>query len=70
MTTCFGLSITLKMMSSNKVYCTYITYVLKIKESEVSFLGAFTKLRKAIVSFVIPVHPSDGTTELTLDGFS
>jgi len=37
------------------------------------FLGAFAKLRKAIVSFVMSVFPTfrlHGTTGLPLDGFS
>ena len=37
-----------------------------------SFLGAFAKLRKAIISFVISVRSSvcpHGTTRLPLDGF-
>jgi len=33
------------------------------------FLGAFTKLQKVTISFVMPVHPH-GTTWLPLDGFS
>jgi len=32
-------------------------------------LGAFTKLRKANISFAVSVRPH-GTTRLTLDGFS
>ena len=33
------------------------------------FLGAFSKLRKAAISFVMSVGPH-GTTQLPLDGFS
>ena len=38
-----------------------------------AFVGAFAKLRKATVSFVMHVRPSvrpQGTTVLPLDGFS
>ena len=38
-------------------------------EISVKFLGAFTKSRKATLSFVMFVRPH-GTTRLTLDGFS
>jgi len=34
-----------------------------------SFLGAFAKLRKATINFVMSVRPH-GTTRLPLDGFS
>ena len=34
------------------------------------FLGAFAKLRKATISFVMSVRPSHETTRLLLDGFS
>jgi len=39
----------------------------------VSFLGAFAKLRKATVSFVMSVRPSvrpHETNQISLDGFS
>jgi len=35
-----------------------------------SFLGAFAKLRRATISFVMSFRPSHGTTGLPLDGFS
>jgi hypothetical protein len=35
----------------------------------ISFVGAFTKLQKETVSFVMSVRP-DETTRLPLDGFS
>ena len=34
------------------------------------FLGAFVKLRKVTISFVLSVRPSHETTQLLLDGFS
>jgi len=47
-----------------------IKYVFRVSGT---FLGAFAKWRKATISFVMSVHPSDcphGTTRLPFDGFS
>jgi hypothetical protein len=44
------------------VWCTYQHAAVK------RFLGAFSKLRKATISFVMSVRPH-GTTRLPLDGF-
>jgi len=46
---------------------------MRIRYKNVQFLGAFTKLRKATISFVVSVRlcvrPRE-TTRLLLDGFS
>jgi len=55
---------------SRKAVTNIVYYVKKLVWD---FLDAFAKLRKATISFVIPVGPSicpHGTNRLSLDGFS
>jgi hypothetical protein len=54
-------------------FCTRFVYRSQIILQLLRFLGAFAKLRKATISFVMSVHPSiypRGTTRLLIDGFS
>jgi hypothetical protein len=54
------------------VYCIVLLFVI-IPRNSLIFLGAFAKLRKAIISFGWSVCPSlcpNGTTRLQMNGFS
>ena len=50
------------------IYGHYFIWQLSVANRVDSFLGAFTKLRKATISFVMSVCPH-GTTRLPLDGY-
>jgi len=53
--------------------CNWQRRLIKHIHSTCCFSGAFAKLRKTTISFVMPVRPSDrpqGTTRFPLDGFS
>jgi hypothetical protein len=64
------------LLEANAVQYSTVQYKTNVASFDVlfsSFLGAFAKLRKAIVSFFLSVRPSvrpRGTTRPSLEGFS
>jgi len=63
---CTGFFFSFYLKLSIKNYCLVSRHLILLLDL---FLGAFAKLRKATVSFVVSVRPH-GTTRLALDGFN
>ena len=60
----------------NESIVLFLTFMFLLKvnitssEKKHQFLGAFEKLRKVTISFVMPVRPSAATARLPMDGLS